>query len=459
MSVSLALQQIRQALYEYDKPIYFLDWSVSIMLGMQPYLPQMRFICATDVFAGLQPHVFVPPSYQYNHDLTCQEIVNELLQNEDVIDFINQNGKGKLCLWEYDELSEKLASELGLEICASPLALRLHWDNKANTNRLAEKAGVPCVPYVLSPVENYAHLRKISKHLGERLVVQMPHGQGGKTTFFINKEADFEQHKAQITNGEEMKIMRYIRCFATSQEVCIIRNGTVVSPLATELVGIPELSLYHGGWVGAEILPYRFPTYIIEQAKTYSVKLGEQLREVGYLGHFEASYLIDEADGTLYLGEINMRFSGNAPVVNNANYAHRDIPLLLLHLATWLDIPCDIDVEALNTRWTEQDTLEPMSMLNFSNVYDKSVKPLRTGIYKSEANGEVVFVRPALAPNEIKNTEEFFWYNAADMEATINKDFEFGAIFAKSNVTIQGNTLTPQAKAWVDGLTRLYLPN
>ncbi len=28
-------------------------------------------------------------------------------------------------------------------------------DNKVNTNRIAEKAGVPCVPYVLSPVKDY----------------------------------------------------------------------------------------------------------------------------------------------------------------------------------------------------------------------------------------------------------------------------------------------------------------
>jgi biotin carboxylase len=54
--------------------------------------------------------------------------------------------------------------------------------------RLAELAGVPCVPYVLSVVEDYAHLRRLAAHLGTHLVIQMPYGFGGETTFFISDE-------------------------------------------------------------------------------------------------------------------------------------------------------------------------------------------------------------------------------------------------------------------------------
>ena len=60
------------------------------------------------------------------------------------------------------------------------------------TNRVAEKAGVPCVPYVLNKVKDYAHLGKVSKKLGTDLVIQTPYGDSGHTTFFINSEEDFQ---------------------------------------------------------------------------------------------------------------------------------------------------------------------------------------------------------------------------------------------------------------------------
>ena len=59
-------------------------------------------------------------------------------------------------------------------------------DNKVNTNRIAEKAGVACVPNILHNVKNYEHLREISAHLGNDLVVQTPFGDSGHTTFFIS---------------------------------------------------------------------------------------------------------------------------------------------------------------------------------------------------------------------------------------------------------------------------------
>ncbi len=85
-----------------------------------------------------------------------------------------------------------LPKQLGLEVCFPSAQLRSFLDNKVNTNRIAEKAGVACVPYVLSPVESYAHLREVSKKLGEHLVVQTPYGDSGHTTFFISNEEEFE---------------------------------------------------------------------------------------------------------------------------------------------------------------------------------------------------------------------------------------------------------------------------
>ena len=140
-------------------------------------------------------------------------------------------------------------------------------DNKVNTNRIAEKAGVPCVPNVLSKVKSYEHLQKVSKKLGKDLVIQTPFGDSGHTTFFISSKEDFEKHEDEITSEKEVKVMKKIKCRGSAIEACVTQHGTIVAPLMTELVGFPELTPYKGGWCGNEIYPDAFTPQLRKKAK------------------------------------------------------------------------------------------------------------------------------------------------------------------------------------------------
>jgi hypothetical protein len=449
------MEQLRALLLQNTTPIYFMDWCAFTALGMEEYIGNFHFICAADTFNGQHPNVFVPKDYLYDHSLSSKETLNSLLRHPEVHDFIKSRGKGKVMFWLFDEESERLAGELGLEICLPPVALRRHWDNKANTNRLAEKAGVPCVPYILSPVKDYEHLRSISAHLGTHLVVQLPFGMSGRTTYFISDESDFEKHKSAIVNSDELKIMRRINCRSAGLEACITKQGVAVSPLLVELVGCPELTLYKGGWCGNEFLPNAFPDYIIQQAKEYTVKMGEALRQVGYTGYFEPDYLVDLDDGTLYLGEMNLRFSGFTPLINNTNLSREDIPLLLLHLAEWLDVEYDIDIPALNERWTDQQNLSPLSFLHCKHVEDQVASPITTGIYSMDKEGKAVYLRPALNPSSL-GQNEVFWLSTAGVNTSIVKGDEIGALFIRERVTADGQNLTEKAKEWVAAIKNYH---
>ena len=76
-------------------------------------------------------------------------------------------------------------------------------DTKTMVSLLAEKGKVPCVPYVLSQVKNYEHLQKVSKKLGDDLVVQLPFGDSGHTTYFIKDENELENYI--LTNNKELQ--------------------------------------------------------------------------------------------------------------------------------------------------------------------------------------------------------------------------------------------------------------
>ena len=94
--------------------------------------------------------------------------------------------------------------------------------------------------------------------LGRDLVLQSAYGDSGHTTFFIKSEQDFRAHAGDIVGMGEIKIMKRIRCRGSAIEACTTRNGTIVGPLMTELVGFPELTPYRGGWCGNEIFPDAF---------------------------------------------------------------------------------------------------------------------------------------------------------------------------------------------------------
>ena len=153
-------------------------------------------------------------------------------------------------------------------------------------NRLAEKAGVPCVPYVLTKIDSYEDLNKKSKHLGKDLVIQLPYGDSGHTTFFIKEEKEYDKHAEEIEGEKEVKVMKRINCRGAAIEACVTRHGTVVAPLMTELVGFKELTPYKGGWCGNEIYANAFTKSIRTKARRYTRLFGDQLREEGYKGYF-----------------------------------------------------------------------------------------------------------------------------------------------------------------------------
>ena len=153
----------------------------------------------------------------------------------------------------FDEHTEALAQGLGLKVAHPPAKLRKRLDSKITTTRLATRAGIASVPNMLASVPSYRALREVAEGLGPDLVVQLPYGDSGTTTFFISSEDDYRLHADNIAAHPEVKVMKRIRCRQTTIEGCVTRRGTLAGPLMTEMVGFPELTPYPGGWCGNEV--------------------------------------------------------------------------------------------------------------------------------------------------------------------------------------------------------------
>ena len=216
-----SISDLQLMFHRNERPIYFISATNFNLLGMDRWVNRFRYINYIDCFDGRHPNVFVPQESPHAEFESIEDINNYLLQHKDVIDMIERRGgKPVATFLMFDEKTEALAKELGMEVWFPPAALRTRCDNKMETVRIGNKAGVHSVPNALEKVDSYAHLMQIADRngLGRDLVVQSAFGDSGHTTFFIASEDDFNKHKDEIVNDPEVKIMKRINCRGATLE-------------------------------------------------------------------------------------------------------------------------------------------------------------------------------------------------------------------------------------------------
>jgi len=458
------ISDIRRFFYKNEVPIYFISATNFNLLGADEWVKGFKFICYIECFDGLHPNVFSPKEQMPHEEFqSIEDINNYLLEHKEVVDFIESrkvNGNaGKALFLMFDEKTEELAKQLGLEVCFPSAAMRISMDNKVNTNRIAEKAGVACVPYVLSKVNDYGHLRKVAEELGEHLVVQTPFGDSGHTTFFISNQEEFEKYEEEITKEEEVKIMKRINCRGSAIEACVTRHGTIVAPLMTELVGFPELTPYKGGWCGNEIYPEAFNEDIRKKARKYTQKFGDQLRKEGYKGYFELDFLIDQDNGELYLGELNPRITGASSITNHAVFALADAPLFLFHILEYMDVDYELDVEALNKRWFRSENIDHWSQLVVKHT-DQTVEYVneapRSGIWAMKDDGSIRFDRMDTHRRAVEKPNEAFFLRITRKGDYLYEGADVGILVMRGRLMTDDFQLTDRAKSWINALRQQY---
>jgi hypothetical protein len=261
------LSDIRRFFHRNETPIYFISATNFNLLGIDEWVKNFKFISYLDCYDGRHPNTFVPGPMAHPEFECIEDINNYLLQHPAVRDYIKaRGGKPKAVFLMFDETTEALSRKVGMQVWFPRARLRNGLDNKIQTVRVGNKAGVPSVPNVLAAVDSYAELRKASKALGKDLVVQTPFGDSGHTTYFISSESDWKRYESEIAAERELKIMKRIDCRQAAIEACATRAGTIVGPLMTELVGFEELTPYKGGWCGNEIFADSFTPRIRARA-------------------------------------------------------------------------------------------------------------------------------------------------------------------------------------------------
>jgi biotin carboxylase len=451
------MEEVRAFFRTNRTPIHFVSPTAFNLLGVDRWVRNLYYVNYYDSFQKHHPRVFVPQERPYREFQSVEEICNYLLGHKEVADFVASRGPGgKAAFVMFDAETEQLAAGIGLEIIHPPAALRRRLDSKIVTTQIGNDAGVPSAPNTLGRATSYAELRALADAagLGDELVVQTPYGDSGRTTFFVRSADDWDRHASDL-EGQELKVMRRIRPMEVCVEAVITRHGTVVGPYVASLVGHPELTPYRGGWCGNDLYPEVLGDAQREVAGRYTRRLGERLAKEGYRGFFEVDYLVDMDSGELYLGELNPRLSGLSPITHVTLGAYSDAPLFLFHLLEYLDVDYELDIEAINERWSRMGADDVWSQLIVKETADRveqlTVTP-RTGVHRLSADGGLEWVRPANDWHNLMSDDEVFYLRVPAPGDYRYKGADLGVIVARGRMQHDDLTLTDRCRAWVTAL-------
>ncbi|MEQ8771117.1 MAG: biotin carboxylase [Phycisphaerales bacterium] len=454
------VSDVRRYFYRNTDPVYFVSATPFNLLGMDEWVRGFTFINAIDCFDGQHPNVFVPTEIEHEPWTSIEDINNYLLSHPEVRELVKRQGPGgKAVFLMFDEETERLCAELGLEVCFPSAAMRSAIDDKMETTRIADDAGVESVPNVLGKVSSYKSLRKMAKKLGDDLVIQTAFGDSGHTTFFVSNEADFEKHAEEITEAPEVKVMKRIRCRGAALEACVTKRGTITGPLMTELVGFKELTPYKGGWCGNEVFAGAFSAEIREKARDSAMKFGNALRDKGYRGYFEVDFLLDLDSDEVYLGECNPRITGASSMTNLACFAHADAPLFLFHLLEWMDVNHQVDPKKLSKRWANPDNIDSWAQLVIKHTGD-GVQQITaappSGIWELDDDGGVNYVRMQTHRRTVQRENRAFFLRISGPGDYFYEGADLGILVSPGRFMDDDFRLTDRARAWIEGINAQY---
>ena len=454
------ISDIRRYFHRNETPIYFISATNFNLLGISEWVRNFRYINYLDCFDGRHPNVRIPEEQPHREFRGIEDINNYLLQHKEVMDYVGHRGPGgKAVFLMFDEQTETLCSDMGLDIWFPSAKLRKKLDNKIETVRIGNRAGVPSVPNVLARVETYAQLKEVAAVLGDDLVVQTAFGDSGKTTFFISSEQDWEKYRSEIIAEPEVKIMKRVNCRGSAIEACTTKRGTIVGPLMTELVGFSELTPYKGGWCGNEIFAEAFNQTIRDRARDYTRAFGEALREEGYRGYFELDFLIDLDNDELYLGELNPRVTGASSMTNHAAFAHADAPLFLFHLLEFAEVEFEIDIDDLNERWADPDNIDSWSQLVIKHVeedVDYITQAPSSGLWRLQPDNSLTFTRFDYHRRAVEDENQGFYLRISGEGDYRYKGADLGILITRGRLMTDNFELNERAKAWIGGLVGHY---
>lgn len=457
--------KLRDFLSTYPDPIFYVSRTATNLLGLERYAPNFFFITYEDSWSGRHPANFTPAHKPARKPRGNVGMVNWLLKNAEVTKFIaSQTPPGStpnIVIASFDKESEALCAERGYRLLMPPDSLRTHIDSKLTTTQIGNDAGIDSAPNILTTIADYSDLIAQARDagLGSDLVIQMPMGDSGTSTFFVSDVASFDRVSQRIC-GAPIKVMRRINHLPLAVEAIVLDDQVVIGPLLREVTGHPELTPFRGGWTGSEVYPGLVSKAATEACLHIVTAFCEAVRKLGYRGILEVSILHDQQTGASYLGEVNPRISGSS-AHSNLTETSGALPLFAYHLAHFLgdglqfsDIPSSRSTWpniARSSRWS--------SMIVQEKSDDERVvtSAPASGTYRFSETGELTFVDFSVDWHNLSNDgNELYLLRLVSPGWRLTAGVEIAFLMIPRRVQEDVYALTPFSHNLIDQVQALF---
>jgi len=294
------------------------------------------------------------------------------------------------------------------------------FEDKIKFRKILQEIGVTVPPGKIASLDelHYGHLMN---NYGTPFVIQHPTKGGGKGTFFINNQDDFEhaleklkaktdpEEEKEITPPTEVIISQFIQGSSPSMTGCVTKHGILSTNLQHQILDIPQLYSPEKGsglFCGHDWTVSRFNQETNDQAYQYVEKIGQYFKEQGYKGIFGLDFVMDKKSGQLYTVECNPRLLGSYPTLNMAQLLNDEPPIVAFHTLEFLNIDYQIDINKINRLMRQEKIGAQMILHNLSGHWAKNHRQLKAGIYKLE-DDKLEYLRPGYDLYHLKEKEEF----------------------------------------------------
>lgn len=256
---------------------------------------------------------------------------------------------------------EKAVTKMGATLANTAAELNRKFENKISQYHELSRAGIR-MPETVIGVMSELDFGQLRSQLGEQIVVQFDRGHTGESTFFVDSEAEWSELRAQNTH-RTARVSRKLEGLPYTINCCVTSQGTYMGGLSFQLTGVTGLTARAGGTVGND-WSYRaeMGAEQLGQLKQLVTDVGQAMATAGYRGMFGIDLIVSA--GQVYLIEINARQPASIPMWTKIQLEMGEVPLAALHLAEFLDIGYDLDVQGYNER-----NMQPQ---NFAQVFLRS---------------------------------------------------------------------------------------
>lgn len=295
------------------------------------------------------------------------------------------------------------------------------FENKIKFRKILEELGVPVPPGEIKKIIELNYNQSANKY-GLPFVVQHPTRGGGKGTFFVRNQNDFNNALYRLKNkqndeGEDVAekptadviVAKFIKGSSPSITGCVTRHGILSTSLQYQILDISELYNSEKGsglFCGHDWSSSNFSKKVLQQAYTAVEVTGQYFKKWNYKGIFGLDFVLDEKDKQLYVVEANPRMLGTFPTLSMTQILNNEPPIVAFHLLEYSNLDYQIDLKQINQLMRQKKEGAHLFLHNLSHSWARNHNIVAPGVYKLNKNN-LKYLRPGYKLQHLKTQDEF----------------------------------------------------